>query len=107
MGPDGIQLRILRELGVCPQCFSQWFLSGLGTPERSQLTETGQIFKKGRKEELGKYRPASLTSVTTKIMDKIILESIEKYLKSNAVTGNSQHSFMRGKSCLLNLRQGS
>ena len=38
-----------------------------------------------------------------KIMEKIILGVIEKHLKDNAVIGQSQQGFMKGKSCLTNL----
>ncbi|KAK4827810.1 hypothetical protein QYF61_021802 [Mycteria americana] len=48
-------------------------------------------------------RPVSLTSVPGKIMVKVILGVIEKHLRDSAVTGHSQHRFMRGKSCLTNL----
>ncbi|TRZ18097.1 hypothetical protein HGM15179_009005 [Zosterops borbonicus] len=36
-------------------------------------------------------------------MEKIILGGIEKHLEDNAVISHSNHGFMRGKSCLLNL----
>ncbi|KAJ7402417.1 hypothetical protein BTVI_86644 [Pitangus sulphuratus] len=57
-----------------------------------------------KEEDPGKYRPVSITSVPSKIMEKIILGSTEKYLEHNAVIGHSQHSFMRGKTHLSNLR---
>ena len=38
-----------------------------------------------------------------KIMEKIILGVTEKHLKDNAVIGNSQHGFTRGKSYLTDL----
>ena len=60
----------------------------------------GSIFKKGKKDNPGNYRPVRLISVHGKIMEKIILEVIEKHLKYNTVTGHSQHGLMRERSCL-------
>ena len=51
----------------------------------------------------GNYRPVSLTSVTGKIMDKVMLSVIEKHSRDNAVIGHSQQGFTRGKFCLTNL----
>ena len=61
------------------------------------------IFKKGKKEDPGNYRPVSLTSVPGKIMENVILGVTEKHLRDNAVIGHSQHGFTRGKSCLTSL----
>ncbi|KAJ7422846.1 RNA-directed DNA polymerase from mobile element jockey-like protein [Pitangus sulphuratus] len=61
------------------------------------------IFKKGKKEDPDNYRPVSLTSVPGKVMEKIVLGSIEKNLQANTVTGYRQHGYTRGKSCLSNL----
>jgi len=59
--------------------------------------------KNSKKEDPGNHRPASLTSVPDKIMEKIILGVTEKHLKDSAVIGHTQHGFMRGRSCLTNL----
>ncbi|KAJ7404364.1 rna-directed dna polymerase from mobile element jockey-like [Pitangus sulphuratus] len=69
-------------------------------PADWKLVNIVLIFKKGKKEDSGNYRPVSLTSVTGKVMEKIILEGIGKHLKDNTVIGHSQHTFMRGMSCL-------
>lgn len=55
------------------------------------------------KEDPGKFTPVSLASVPCKILENIILGSIEKYLEDNAGINHSQHSFMRRKSCLSSL----
>ncbi|KAJ7422637.1 hypothetical protein WISP_37002 [Willisornis vidua] len=72
-------------------------------PADWKLVNIVPIFNKGKKDNSGNYRPVSLTSVPGKVMEKIILGGIEKYLEDNAVICHSQHIFMRGKSCLSNL----
>ncbi|TRZ15826.1 hypothetical protein HGM15179_011291 [Zosterops borbonicus] len=78
----------------------------LGSGEVSldwKLLNVVPIFKKGKKDELGSYRPVSLSSAPCEVMEKTFLAGFEKHLKDNAVVGHSQHSFMRGASCLANL----
>jgi len=61
------------------------------------------IFKKGRKEDPANYRPVRLTSVSDKVMEKVVLGDTEKLLKDDTVIGHSQHGFTSRKSCLTNL----
>ena len=68
-----------------------------------RLANIMPIFKKGRKDDPGSYRPISLTSVPRKVMEQIILGAIMDQLKVNQGIRPSQHGFTNGRSCLTNL----
>ncbi|KAK4815666.1 LOW QUALITY PROTEIN: hypothetical protein QYF61_005412 [Mycteria americana] len=68
-----------------------------------RLANVMPIYKKGRKEGVGNYRPVSLTSVPGKVMEQIILSAIMQHAQDNQVIRPSQHGFMTGRSCLTNL----
>lgn len=75
--------------------FEQFWESG-EVPHDWKLGNYVQISKKSKKKNPGNHRLFSLTSVPSKIMEKIILPDTEKDLEENRVTGHSQHGFTRG-----------
>lgn len=52
-------------------------------------------FKKKRGEDVGNYRPVSLTTIPRKVMEQIILETIFKYVKHKKMIGSHQDGLMK------------
>jgi len=106
MGLDGMHPRVLRELAdVFAEPLSIIFETSWRTgevPEDWRKANVTPIFKKGKKEDPGNYRPVSLTSPGN-MMEQLILQVIIKQVEENKVIRSSQHGFTKGKSCLTNL----
>ncbi|CAM4661454.1 unnamed protein product [Lepidochelys olivacea] len=107
MGSDVLHQRVLKELvdviaEPLATIFENSWPSG-EVPDDWKKANVVPIFKKGKKEDPGNYRPVSLTSVPGKIMEQVLKESILKHLEGRKVFRNSQHGFTKGKSYLTNL----
>ncbi|KFO81732.1 RNA-directed DNA polymerase from mobile element jockey, partial [Cuculus canorus] len=89
MGPNGIHPRVLKELAdvlskPLSTTFQQFWLTG-EVPLDWRLANVVPIYKKGCREDLGNYRPVSLTSVPGKVMEQVILSAIMKHMQENRV----------------------
>jgi len=81
MGPGGMHPRVLRELAdVIAEPLSIIFERSWTTevPEDWRKANVTAIFKKGKKEDPGNYRPVSLTFISGKVMEQLILDVISK-----------------------------
>ena len=86
-------------------------LAGPLNPLFTKSFQSGQVpqdwldanVKKGHNSKPGNYRPVSLTSQMSKVMEFFILESISEHLKQHKLILDSQHGFRPKRSCLSNL----
>ena len=99
-GPDGIPTCFLRtyveQLAAPHQDLFQTSINTGEVPQDWREANISSIFKKGDRTVAGNYRPVSLNSVISKIMehDNIIIQShIMKHLDSNNILTDYQHGF--------------
>ncbi|PKU36535.1 rna-directed dna polymerase from mobile element jockey- hypothetical protein [Limosa lapponica baueri] len=107
MGPDGMHPQVPRELaeviaGLLSIIFERSWRTG-EVPEDWRKANITPVFKKGKKEDPGNYRPVSLTSIPGKMMERLILGIILKHMEEKKAIRSSQHGFTKGNSCLTNL----
>jgi len=72
-------------------------------PTQWKFANVTPIYKKGTKSDPSNYRPVSLTSVISKLMERLIAEDILVHLRSNNLLCAQQHGFTPGKSTSTNL----
>ncbi|KFQ06780.1 hypothetical protein N330_06861, partial [Leptosomus discolor] len=89
MGPDGLHPRVLKELmDVLTKplsiIYQMSWLTG-EVPVDWRIAKVTPIYKKGRKEDPGNYRPVSLISVPGKVVEQIILSVISSHLQNSQV----------------------
>ena len=102
-GPDQIPARILREAAVelAPLfafLFQQYYDTGT-FPTAWRNANVSAIFKKGTRSDPSNYRPVSLTSLTSKVMEHIVCSQMRRHLSDHSVISPHQHGFLRGLSC--------
>ena len=74
--------------------FLNSFAQGI-VPGELKIAKVVPIFKSGKKESMDNYRPISLLSSFSKIIEKIVSIRLTSFLDSNKLISNSQYGFRK------------
>jgi hypothetical protein len=106
-GPDELNPKLLSELQneLCKPltCLFNMSIQTGVVPQDWRDASVAPLHKKGSKNNSENYRPVSLTSIISKLLESLVKDSIVKHLDKYSLIHNSQHGFTSGKSCLSNL----
>ena len=102
-GPDNIHSRVLKECSTqLAEGLTRIFQKSVNTgtlPDDWLTANVAPIFKKGDKHLAENYRPVSLTSVTSKVLEHIICSHLMEHLDKHHILTHLNHGFRRGFSC--------
>jgi Reverse transcriptase (RNA-dependent DNA polymerase) len=103
LSPEDISPRVLKETciesaDVLTYIFNQSLTSGIASADWP-VANIFDLHRKGAKELPENYRPISLTSICSKILEHIVDSSISQFLSDNRIISPRQHGFRPGHSC--------
>ena len=106
-GPDGVENRILKECAeeLAP-ILTDLFKKSMDVGEVPELWKEAHIVpihKSGSKAKMSNFRPVALTSVVSKVCEKILCMTILAFLTNNFLISPQQHGFVKGRSCQTNI----
>ena len=103
-GPDGIPSSLLvncaTELAPLLLIVFTHSLSSGVVPPSFKLAAITPVFKSGDRTTPSNYRPISLTSVFSKVLERIIRKQVSSFIYKKGYLNSTQHGFRNGRSCL-------
>jgi len=95
----GFSYSIAKPLSIIyNQLFSVAFV-----PDEWKVAMITAVHKKGPTTDCSNYRPISITCVTSKLLERIIVNQIKNHPISNNLFHTAQHGFLTGLSTCTNL----
>ena len=67
-------------------------------PHQMKIAKIVPIYKSGDSSDMNNYRPISLLSTFSKILEKIVAQRLSKFLEENNILSNNQFGFRPGHS---------
>ena len=108
-GPDEISPKMLREAGaaIAPSLtrLINLSLSCNTFPDPWKLANVMPLYKKNDKTQINNYRPISLLSCVSKIMERVVFKYTFNFLKGNGLLSRFQSGFIPGDSTTCQLVQ--
>ena len=106
-GPDRIPPYILKNCAeeispVLKVIFTKSFTTGI-LPKDWLTANICPVHKKGRRNDASNYRPISLTSICSKVLEHIIYHNIMNHINNNNILIENQHGFRANHSCVTQL----
>ena len=101
-GLDGFQAKLLK-LAAPTICKPLAYICNLSLltstfPSEWKQAKVTPIFKNGDKSDVGNYRPISVLSIVSKILERAVHDQLYTYLTSNSILHPSQSGFRSGHS---------
>ena len=72
-------------------------------PDKLKVAKVYPVFKKGNKSDMNNYRPISVLSVFSKILERIVYKRVYSFLEKNNILYGSQFGFCKGLSTSMAL----
>jgi hypothetical protein len=103
LGPDKIPSKIITLCAeeVAPSLTNLFNLSLTSgeVPNEWKLANVIPVFKSGAKNLCSNYRPISITSIVSTVLEKIICEKVLQHLYASRQIPDNQHGFLPRRSC--------
>ena len=106
-GPDGVPALLIKNAAdtftpILTKIYRLSYESGK-VPAGMKIAHIKPLFKSGEKNSPNNYRPVSITSVLSKILESILKDHFETHIQSFDIMHTSQHGFCRGRSTSSNM----
>ena len=101
-GPDGVSARLLKYAGmsIVPSLTSVFKQSAEACkpPDQWKIARVSAAVKKGREEDRTCYRPLSMLSIPSKLMESCVASNITNHVVTQNLLDDKQWAYRKGKS---------
>ena len=89
---------------VCNKSFNKSFING-AFPDSMKIAKVIPLFKSGDNDTFTNYRPVSLLSQFSKILEKLFNNRLDNFLEKNELLVDGQYGFRNSRSTSMAITQ--